>query len=40
MLKKLEIFTIGMYCNVEHHGVNQSYHVILKLENQLTMVIG
>jgi len=43
MLKILNIyetFTIDVYCNVEKHGINQSYHVILKLENQQTMVIG
>jgi len=34
MLKKSEIFSIGVLCSVEPHGVNQIYHVILKLENQ------
>jgi len=28
----INMFTIGLYCSVLHHGINQSYHFILKLQ--------
>jgi len=37
-LKKYEILTIDVYYTVEHHGINQSYCVTLKLENLQTLV--
>jgi len=40
ILKKSENFTIDEYYGILHHGVNQSYGVTLKLENEQTMFIG
>jgi len=39
ILEKSKILTIDVYYSVQLHGVNQIYHVILKLENQQTMTI-
>jgi len=38
VLKKYENFILGVFFSVEIHGIKQSYHNILKLGNQQTMV--
>jgi len=32
--KKNENFTLDVYYIAKNHGINQSYHITLKLENQ------
>jgi len=39
IFKKFEIFTLHVYYSLYHFGIKQSYHFILKLKNQQTMVI-
>jgi len=34
IVQNSEIFTRVIYYSVQHHSINQSYLVILKLENQ------
>jgi len=40
ILKKSEIFIIDVYNSLKRHGLNKSYYITLKFENQQTMDKG